>query len=100
MLIVVGILSLSVGYAFAKENSTSKLHNIIFIHPDGTAQAAFTAARLLHYGPDGTLNWDRLPHVAIYKSHIINSLQSGSVAGAVAHASGIKNQAKLLWFRS
>ena len=66
--------------------------NVIFIHPDGTAQAHFTAARLLHYGPDGTLNWDRLPHVAVYKTHIHDNLQSGSVAGAVAHASGIKTK--------
>lgn len=66
--------------------------NVIFIHPDGTAQAHFTAARLLHYGPDGVLNWDRLPHVAVYKTHIHDNLQSGSVAGAVAHASGIKTK--------
>jgi alkaline phosphatase len=73
-------------------NTNSKERNVIFIHPDGTAQAHYTAARLLHYGPDGTLNWDRLPHVAVYKTHIFDNLQSGSVAGAVAHASGIKTK--------
>ncbi|NKQ38159.1 MAG: hypothetical protein HF967_01530, partial [Methanosarcinales archaeon] len=64
--------------------------NVIFIHPDGTAQSHFTAARLLHYGPDGTLNWDAMPHTAISKVHINNSLQAGSVGGAVAHASGYR----------
>ena len=30
--------------------------NVIFIHPDGAAQAHFTATRLFYCGPDGTLN--------------------------------------------
>lgn len=66
--------------------------NVIFIHPDGAAQAHFTATRLFYYGPDGTLNWDKLPHVAVYKCHILDNLEAGSVAGAVAHAAGIKTK--------
>ncbi|MCD5415504.1 alkaline phosphatase, partial [Candidatus Bipolaricaulota bacterium] len=65
--------------------------NIIFIHPDGAAQSHFTAARLLHYGPDGRLAWDELPHVAITTVHVRDNLQAGSVGGAAAHSTGIKS---------
>ena len=65
--------------------------NVIFIHPDGAAQSHFTAARLLHYGPDGRLAWDELPHVAITTVHVRDNLQAGSVGGAVAHSTGIKS---------
>lgn len=65
--------------------------NVIFIHPDGANASHFTAARLFLHGPDGELNWDKLPNVAIYKPHILDNLQAGSVGGAVAHASGIKS---------
>jgi len=64
--------------------------NVIFIHPDGTTQAQFTAARLLRHGVDGMLNWDRMPHVAFPRIHVNDSLQAGSVAGAVAHATGYR----------
>lgn len=67
-----------------------RAENVIFIHPDGTSQEHFTAARLLYYGPDGTLNWDRLLNVAVTKNHIADKLSPDSVAGAVAHAAGVK----------
>jgi alkaline phosphatase len=67
-----------------------RAENVIFIHPDGTSQAHFTAARLLYYGPDGALNWDRLPNVAVTNNHIADELSPDSVAGAVAHAAGVK----------
>lgn len=64
--------------------------NVIFIHPDGTSPSFFAAARMLHYGPDGTLYWDKLPHVAVYKGHMKNNLTASSNGGAVTHAYGIK----------
>ena len=65
--------------------------NVIFIHPDGANAAHFHAARLMRdHGPESELHWDRLPEVALYQPHILDNLQAGSVAGAVAHAAGIK----------
>ncbi len=95
-IVLCSVLLASCGFFFTTvalaKSANEEKRNVIFIHPDGAAQAHFTAARLLHYGPDGNLNWDRLPHVAVYRTHIYNNLQSGSVAGAVAHASGIKTK--------
>ncbi|MCL0061846.1 alkaline phosphatase [Thermodesulfovibrionales bacterium] len=67
-----------------------RAENVIFIHPDGTGQGHFTAARLVLLGPDGMLNWDRLPNVAVTRNHIANALSPDSAAGAVAHAAGVK----------
>jgi len=64
--------------------------NVIFIHPDGTSPSFFAAARMLHYGPDGELNWDRLPATAVYKGHMLNELVGTSNGGAVTHAYGVK----------
>jgi len=64
--------------------------NVIFIHPDGTTPEFFAAARMLHYGPDGELNWDRMPAAAVYKGHMRNNLVGTSNAGAVTHAYGVK----------
>ena len=64
--------------------------NVIFIHPDGTSPTFFAAARMLHYGPDGELHWDRLPATAVYKGHMLDNLVGTSNSGAVTHAYGIK----------
>ncbi len=71
--------------------ASTEQRSVIFIHPDGANASHFTAARLLLHGPDGELQWDKLPHVAIYKPHILDNLQAGSVGGAVAHASGVRS---------
>jgi alkaline phosphatase len=68
--------------------------NVIFIHPDGTSPSFFAAARMLHYGPDGELNWDKLPHTAVYKGHMKDLLAGTSNAGAVTHAYGVKVHAR------
>ena len=47
------------------------VRNVIFIHPDGTMQSHFSAVRLLEVGPDGQINWDRLPNIAIYMDSVI-----------------------------
>jgi len=88
------ILVLSVGLISCSSKAglveTSGVRNVIFIHPDGTTPAFFAAARMLHYGPDGTLHWDNMPFTAVYKGHLKNNLTASSNAGAVAHAYGVK----------
>lgn len=63
-------------------------NSAIFFHPDGTSASHWDAMRLLHYGPDGMLHWDRLPQLATYRGHISDSLVASSNAGAVIHATG------------
>ena len=44
--------------------------NVIFIHPDGTSASHWGAARMLNYGPDGRLNWDKLSNLGVYLGHL------------------------------
>jgi len=62
----------------------------IFYHPDGTSMGHWDATRILYYGPDGSLNWDRLPQMAAYRGSLTNSLSSSSNAGATIHATGTR----------
>jgi alkaline phosphatase len=64
--------------------------NVIFIHPDGTALAGWNAVRVLNYGPDGELNWDRLSNIGLYQGHTTNTLTASSEAGATIHSYGVK----------
>lgn len=64
--------------------------NVIFIHPDGAGITHWQAARFCWAGPDGELNWDRLPHVAVYRGHMADSLSATSNGGATTHAYGVK----------
>lgn len=64
--------------------------NVIFIHPDGTGLASWNATRILFEGPDGMLNWDRIPNVGFYRSHMSDVLTSTSHSGATVHAYGVK----------
>lgn len=70
--------------------SSTYAESVIFIHPDGAGAAHWQAARFLLVGPDGELNWDKLPHVGIYRGHMANSLTATSNGGATSHAYGIK----------
>lgn len=67
-----------------------KKGNVIFFHPDGTSVSHWTAARMTIAGPDGTINWDRLPNMAVYRGHMKTSLTSTSHGGATTHAFGMK----------
>ena len=73
-----------------QENQSAKTGNVIFIHPDGTALAGWNAIRVLYYGPDGELNWDRLSNICLYQGHTRTTLTSSSEAGATTHAYGVK----------
>ncbi len=64
--------------------------NVIFIHPDGTSASHWGAARMLNYGPDGRLNWDKMSNLGVYLGHLQNQLTATSNAGAVIHATGVK----------
>lgn len=65
-------------------------NNVIFIHPDGAGVSNWQAARFYLAGPDGELNWDRIPHIAVYRGHMADSLSATSNGGATSHAYGIK----------
>ena len=64
--------------------------NVIFFHPDGTSLNAWGAARMHKVGPDGELNWDRLPAIGVYTGHMADRLTGTSHGGATVHAYGVK----------
>lgn len=64
--------------------------NVIFFHPDGSGLNSWNAARMYWYGPDGMLNWDMLPEIAIYRGHMTDRLTGTSNGGATVHAFGYK----------
>jgi alkaline phosphatase len=66
----------------------------IFFHPDGASVAHWDAARMLHVGPDGMLNWDRYPEIAPYRGHLSDQVASTSNGGAVSHATGTRAHAR------
>ena len=86
-LLLLAGLFLMFGCGSAKGPETG---NVIFIHPDGTGVSNWNATRLVYYGPDGKLNWDKLPNVAVYLGHAKNSISPASHSGATMHAYGVK----------
>lgn len=64
--------------------------SVVFLHPDGASVSHWTAARMAIAGPDGMLNWDRLPAMAVYRGHMKTSLAATSHGGATTHAFGVK----------
>jgi alkaline phosphatase len=70
--------------------SGSELGSVIFFHPDGMGVNTWGAVRMMTVGPDGRLNWDQLPHMAVYTGHMKDRLTSTSHGGATTHAYGVK----------
>lgn len=66
--------------------------NVVFLHPDGSGLNHWQAARMYWAGPDGHLQWDRLPHMAVYRGHMADQLTGTSNGGATTHAFGVKVQ--------
>lgn len=64
--------------------------NVIFFHPDGAGVNHWGAARIAFAGPDGELNWDRLPSIGVYTGHMTDRLTGTSNGGATVHAYGVK----------
>ena len=87
-------LLLSFGSSEAKPETESlpdkKTGSVIFFHIDGAGLAQWQMARMLMAGPDGEINWDRLPHVAVYRGHQEDTLTTSSNAAATAHSYGVK----------
>jgi len=69
-------------------------NSVIFIHPDGTSPSHYAAARFLHKGPDGRLNWDMMTNAGVYLGHMEDQLTGTSNAGAITHAFGVKVPAR------
>ena len=64
--------------------------NVIFFHPDGFGMNHWGATRFVSLGPDGRLNWDRLPAAAVYLGHMKDGLTGTSHGGATIHAFGVR----------
>ncbi len=64
--------------------------SVIFFHPDGMGVNTWGAVRVMTVGPDGWLNWDELPYMAVYTGHMKDRLTSTSHGGATTHAYGVK----------
>jgi len=65
-------------------------NNVIFFHPDGYGLSHWDALRTLIVGPDGRLNWDKMPNTATYTGHMRDSLTGTSHGSATTHAYGVK----------
>lgn len=83
-------LALTLLLVFVGACSAPKTGGVIFIHPDGASAATWEAGRALHVGPDAELHWDKLPHIALYRGHMADSLTATSNGGATTHATGLK----------
>lgn len=65
-------------------------NNVIFFHTDGYGLSHWDALRTKSAGPDGRLNWDKLPYSASYSGHMKDQLTGTSHGGATTHAYGVK----------
>ncbi|NJM05394.1 alkaline phosphatase [Candidatus Gracilibacteria bacterium] len=64
--------------------------NVVFFHPDGTGANHWAAGRIYWDGPDALSRWDQMPHMALYRGHMMNQLTGTSNGGATVHAFGHK----------
>jgi len=72
------------------ERETPTNRSVIFFHPDGYGFNHWNALRYYMAGPDGRLNWDKLPYMAPYTGHMKDALTGTSHGGATVHAYGVK----------
>jgi alkaline phosphatase len=87
---VVRILLLLAGMLALPAMAADAPGNVIFIHADGAPTSAWMATRWIAKGPDGRLNWDRMPHVAVYDGRMSDDLTATSHGGATAHSWGVR----------
>ncbi len=89
--ITLAVVSLMIVFTSCSSTDPSdQTGNVIFIHPDGSGASMWGALRLATVGPDSMLNWDRLDAMGLYRSHVLNSSNASSHAGATVHAFGVK----------
>jgi alkaline phosphatase len=62
----------------------------VILNVDGASLTHWTAARMLAVGPDGLLNWDRLPAMAEFRTHSKDQIVVGSNPLNTTHAYGVK----------
>ncbi|MCD5398017.1 alkaline phosphatase, partial [candidate division NPL-UPA2 bacterium] len=74
----------------ASERPAVEPRNVIFFHPDGYGLNHWNVLRFWLVGPDGRLNWDRLPYMAPYTEHMKDAPTASSHGGATTHAYGVK----------
>ena len=74
----------------AEAQAQEQTGSVIFFHPDGMGLNHWGAVRMHSVGPDGRLNWDRLPGMAVYLGHMEDSLTASSEGGATTHAYGVR----------
>ncbi len=86
-ILVAAALILSTSQA---DDTTYPAGNVVFIHPDGSGAAMWGALRIFEYGPDSSSNWDRMSHMGLYRTHLLNSSNASSNGGATIHAFGVK----------
>jgi alkaline phosphatase len=72
------------------DDHSTQIGNVIFIHPDGSGLNHWNAARMYWEGPDGLLQWEQLPEMAVYRGHLLDRLTATSEGGATTHAFGHK----------
>jgi alkaline phosphatase len=89
-LYLVVALALHVSLGAQEAQPAPQEGSVIFVHPDGAGVSAWSAARLLLAGPDGTINWDRLERLGVYRGHMKNAMGATSHGGATSHAYGVK----------
>ncbi len=88
-LVATPIMAMSSSEVQASQDSNTP-NNVIFFHPDGYGFNHWNNLRTFIKGPDGKLNWDRLPYMAPYTGHMKDALTGSSHGGATVHAYGVK----------
>jgi alkaline phosphatase len=85
-----GSAAIALSLGLAAPLAAQETGNVIFFHPDGTGVNHWLAARMHIAGPDGELNWDRLPGIGVYTGHMADRVTGTSHGGATVHAYGVK----------
>jgi alkaline phosphatase len=88
---VVRILPLLAGMLALPVVAADAPGNVIFVHADGAPTSAWMATRWIVAGPDSRLNWDRMPHVAVYDGRMSDDLTATSHGGATVHSWGVRS---------
>lgn len=85
-----GASAIALSLGLSAPAAAQETGNVIFFHPDGSGVNHWLAARMHTVGPDGELNWDRLPGLGVYTGHMADRVTGTSHGGATVHAYGVK----------
>jgi len=83
------VLFFPVAQARENANTASDNNSVIYYQVSGAGLSAWQLARFLKVGPDGDLNWDRLPTISLMRSHALDRLATSGGASATTHSHGI-----------